>query len=188
MPAAPVSSTSLSAPLPPPPLNVSGAASSPLALLAGAVPVGPALAPAAASVAGVAPALPERKGVWVVKPGAPVWDNANDWLERAFVRLFPFACGGPSDKRRQVSVSRAECITHYLRTGLRGFAQPEFALHNYDIRARAEMASNAFVRARCPASTHFSRSASSNSSQSSPVHAHTFILCSDSLCASVILC
>jgi hypothetical protein len=92
--------------------------------------------------------MAERKGVWVVKPGVPVWDNQNDWLERAFFQLFPFGCGGPSDARRQVKVSRTECVRHYMRTCYAGFLQSEFALHTYDVKARADMSSSAFVRAR----------------------------------------
>jgi hypothetical protein len=122
----------------------------PLAVRAGASI--PAAAPAAAAPSSGGGA--ERKGVWVVKPGAPVWDTANDWLERAFFSVFPFGCGGPSDPRRQVKVSRAECVARYLRTGIRAFAQADFALHNYDIRARSDMASTAFVQARCPAAVY----------------------------------
>jgi hypothetical protein len=134
-----------------PPAVSAAQASVPLAVRAGA-----SLQSAAAPVPSAAHGADglERKGVWVVKPGAPVWDNANDWLERAFFSVFPFGCGGPSDPRRQVKVSRAECIARYLRTGLRAFAQADFALHNYDIRSRSDMVSSAFVRARCPAAAY----------------------------------
>ena len=111
----------------------------------------PAASSAAAHPAAAPPAAAaERKGVWVVQPGAAVQGSSGDWLERAFFDLFPYGCGGPADPRRQVQVSTTECYAHYLRTGYPEFLRSDFALHTYDMKARQDMNRTAFVSARVP--------------------------------------
>jgi hypothetical protein len=143
-----------------------------------ALPAASAAAPAIAT---------ERKGTWVVKPGAPVWTSQSDWMERAFVQLFPYACGGPADPRRTVAVSMAERFGHYARTGRPGFMGAEYSLHAYDLRARADMASTAFITAKAGVNIKTKPAATDHESESDTVRSISAALCTVPLLITVSL-
>jgi hypothetical protein len=91
---------------------------------------------------------PASRSVYHVQPSTPVWENEADWFERAFcLNGFPFGRGGPSEYS-STSVTRAECLSHYMRLLSGLFQAYEYVLHAYDVQARTKMASGAFEQAK----------------------------------------
>lgn len=74
-----------------------------------------------------------------------------NWIMKAFPHHFPWGRGGPSEKRPR-PISRANLFRHYLTLSTGVFQGYNYALHVYDILARASLSSRTFVHSTFKAS------------------------------------
>lgn len=89
-----------------------------------------------------------RDAVLVRNQGTFLSDCRKNLLALAFPDLFPYGGGHPGS-RREVTVSVEECCGHYLRLGIRQFAQhPTFGMVVFDLCAKGRVETSNTVRTK----------------------------------------
>jgi hypothetical protein len=85
----------------------------------------------------------------LMRPSSAFYDDlskASDIWYQAYPQLFPFASGGPQEKRK-TPLSRAAYFQHVLRLSHRRFAKnPRFVLHAWNVEARQQGMTAAHIK------------------------------------------